>query len=151
MIAHFVFGVPIHDRATGRALPLDQILEFVVVFACGFGFFAARGGWLLYGRRADERLAVGQRSLALARRLGPAVMALAAFMFGLGTALPRLVSHASEWRMINGPGALDHGACCVEPTYHWISHALVTLGSITFLLGWLIWAASAVTRICPSE
>jgi hypothetical protein len=69
-------------------------------------------------------------------------LAIAAFTLGLiallvGSMLPLFVSHAGELPMIDGPGVLDHGVCCKEPTWH-------SYARILPIFAMLLWSAAAI-------
>jgi hypothetical protein len=43
----FGFGVPVHDRNSGRLVSPADVLEIGALLAMGFGFFAAVGAYIL--------------------------------------------------------------------------------------------------------
>ena len=48
--------------------------------------------------------------------------------------MPLFVSYRGELHMIDGPGVLEQGSCCVEPTYHWLGRTLLPLATLLFFL-----------------
>ena len=48
--------------------------------------------------------------------------------------------------MIDGPGVLDHGVCCVEPLYHVLGHTLLPLAALLFVVFGLLALAGITGR-----
>lgn len=65
--------------------------------------------------------------------------------------LPLVVSHRGEQPMIDGPGALDHGECCVEPWYHFLGHTALPLAAFLFFVFGLLAIAGVTGRREPSN
>lgn len=65
----------------------------------------------------------------------------------LGYLLPLLGRHAGEIQMIDAPGVLDRGVCCVESPEHLIARLSFPLAIVVLIAGVLL---NAITRRQPA-